>query len=326
MKYETIANKTPIFQIIRCPKCFSYEIDAENAQNSHLKCASCGTSYLSSKGRPVLLSPENEIFKSIDYHNLQDEGSHKFKNHMKRILPKLSVNMSREKILTTFIKKSQSNSDPLVLVIGCGNQRAELENLIKGNDATKIIYTDVDVNSDADIFCDAHNQPFQNLTFDIVITTAVMEHVMYPEQVAKEIIRILKIDGLLYSELPFMQQVHEGAYDFTRYSLSGHKRLFNRISVIKCGIVAGPATALVWAIESFLLAFIKSNKSIMLVKIFVRLIFSWIKYFDYILVHHPSAIDGASCTYIWGTKNSKAVTDISIIREYNGGQSLSHNS
>jgi hypothetical protein len=24
-----------------------------------------------------------------------------------------------------------------------------------------------------------------------------------------------------------MQQVHEGAYDFTRYTLSGHRRLFN---------------------------------------------------------------------------------------------------
>jgi len=60
-----------------------------------------------------------------------------------------------------------------------------------------------------------------------VVTTAMIEHVLYPEEVGAEICRILKVGGLLYSELPFIQPVHEGAYDFTKYTLFGHRHLFN---------------------------------------------------------------------------------------------------
>ena len=65
--------------------------------------------------------------------------------------------------------------------------------------------------------------PFKEI--DLVIIQAVLEHVMYPNKVVSEIYRVLKNDGLIYSETPFMQQVHEGPYDFSRFTESGH-RLF----------------------------------------------------------------------------------------------------
>ena len=40
-----------------------------------------------------------------------------------------------------------------------------------------------------------------------------------PPRVVAEMHRVLRPGGLLYAEIPFMQQVHEGAYDFTRYTL-----------------------------------------------------------------------------------------------------------
>jgi hypothetical protein len=48
-------------------------------------------------------------------------------------------------------------------------------------------------------------------------------------RVASEIHRLLKSGGFVYSEIPFMQQVHEGAYDFTRYTLVGHRALFRAL-------------------------------------------------------------------------------------------------
>ncbi len=49
-----------------------------------------------------------------------------------------------------------------------------------------------------------------------------------PERVVSEIARVLKPAGMVYSEIPFMQQVHEGAYDFTRFTDSGQRWLFRQ--------------------------------------------------------------------------------------------------
>jgi len=187
-----------------------------------------------------------------------------------------------------------------------------------------LVYTDIDLGADVDIFCDGHDLPFVDGSFDAVITTAVLEHVLYPERVALEIGRVLRTGGVLYSELPFMQQVHEGAYDFTRYSLSGHRRLFRQFAELQSGMAAGPATALVWAIENFALAFFSGRHARLMAKVVVRCLFFWLKYFDYLLVRRPEAMDGASCTFFLGIKSDKPVDDADIIRHYVGAKHLQH--
>jgi SAM-dependent methyltransferase len=211
-----------------------------------------------------------------------------------------------------------------VLVVGGGCQRVWLDEQVGAGEMVNIIYSDIDITADVDLFCDGHDLPFVDATFDAVITTAVLEHVLYPERVATEIYRVLKVDGLLYSELPFMQQVHEGAYDFTRYTLSGHRRLFNSFSEIESGMVAGPATALVWSIENFVLAFISDSRMRKLTKALVRLCFAWLKYCDRLLINRPEAMDGASCTYLLGRKMEGLVLDSEIISRYVGAKHLRH--
>jgi SAM-dependent methyltransferase len=212
----------------------------------------------------------------------------------------------------------------VVLVVGGGRQRQWLDARLAAGDAIRVIYSDIDAGADVDIYCDGHDLPFGEGVFDAVITTAVLEHVLYPERVAAEIHRVLKVGGVLYSELPFMQQVHEGAYDFTRYTLSGHRRLFNGFSELESGMVAGPATALVWAIENFALAFSMRPGMRNAMKTAVRLIFSWIKNFDRWLENRPGAMDGASCTYFLGRKIEGRVADAEIIARYVGAKHLRH--
>ena len=43
---------------------------------------------------------------------------------------------------------------------------------------------------------DAHSLPFNNNTFDLVICTEVLEHVVHPDKVLKEIKRILRRNGI----------------------------------------------------------------------------------------------------------------------------------
>src|SRR5207237_1273309 len=42
---------------------------------------------------------------------------------------------------------------------------------------------------------------------------------------------------------------HEGAYDFTRYTRTGHRRLLRGFDELGSGAVSGPAVALVWSVR-----------------------------------------------------------------------------
>jgi SAM-dependent methyltransferase len=266
------------------------------------------------------------VFCLDDYRNAKvfslNKGGLLF--HLQNLIPQPSVNLANKRVLSIVRKLLEKIPSATVLVVGGGSQRRWLNERLGASDSVQVVYSDIDSGADVDLFCDGHDLPFVDESFDAVVTTAVLEHVLYPERVAAEIIRVTKKDGLLYSELPFMQQVHEGAYDFTRYTLSGHRRLFNGIAEIESGMVAGPGTALVWAIENFAIAFIVRPVLRKITKVVVRLAFGWIKYFDLLFVRNPAAMDGASCTYLLGSKIEGHVSDADIIARYVGAQDLKH--
>jgi SAM-dependent methyltransferase len=289
-----------------------------------LKCADCGAEYPIVQGHPVLLNRRNRVFRPEYYTDEAVQPRPRKPVRLKRFIPDISVNVARDASLSAFKEKFRRDKQNHVLVVGGGSQRASLELQFADSPHIRFIYCDIDIGSDVDCYCDAHELPFHDQTIDGVITTAVLEHVMYPERVAAEISRVLVPGGILYSELPFMQQVHEGAYDFTRYTLSGHRRLFNQFEVIRSGMVAGPATSLLWAIEHFALSFARNQRLRLMVKGGVRMSFFWIKYLDYWLCKQAQATDGASCTYILGRKSVAAVADDAIIAGYIGGQNLRH--
>jgi hypothetical protein len=50
---------------------------------------------------------------------------------------------------------------------------------------------------------------------------------------------MLRTKGVVYDETPCMKHVHEGPYDFTRFTASGHHYLFKNFSQICSGVTAG---------------------------------------------------------------------------------------
>jgi SAM-dependent methyltransferase/uncharacterized protein YbaR (Trm112 family) len=309
--------------LLECPQCHKGKpLIAESS--SHLFCECCGSRYDISHGRPVLLQPNNKIFCPEDYRTASKPISEKPTNSWLRFLQSPSVNLSRNQVLSKLSQSLKKTPSATVLIVGGGRQRMWLDKLLNADDSVTTVYCDVDINADIDFFCDAHDLPFVDGVFDAVVVTAVMELVIYPERVAAEIHRVLKVDGYLYSEMPFMQQVHEGAYDFTRYTLSGHRRLFNGFTETEAGMVSGPGTALGWAIENFALAFMVHPVRRKIIKAIVRLSFFWLKHFDRLLVYRPGAMDGASCTYFYGQKINGKVDDSDIIARYKGAKHLKH--
>jgi SAM-dependent methyltransferase len=274
--------------------------------------------------RPVLLRSDNELFRIGEYVNARTAEAVRPEWRWKHLVPEPSVDLVSDRMLLRLRGMLEASGSATVLVIGGGRQRQRLDERLGAADALRIVYSDVDVLADVDLFCDGHDLPFADGMFDAVVTIAVLEHVLYPERVAAEIYRVLKSGGLLYSELPFMQQVHEGAYDFTRYTLSGHRRLFNRFAEIESGMVAGPGTALAWSIENFVLAFLRGTTVRNVARATVRILMFWLKYFDFLLAHRPEAMDGASCTFLMGRKIEGQVPDAEIVARYVGGRPWSH--
>lgn len=275
-------------------------------------------------GVPVLIRRDNEVFPPSSYLKYIGRSRGRPSSLFSNLIPSPSINLASRANLREFAHALVGVQPAYVLVVGSGLQKTWLEKLCSAYQNIRLVYCDIDAGAIVDVFCDAHELPFEDAVFDGVITTAVLEHVLDPERAVSEMHRILAPGGVIYSEIPFMQQVHEGAYDFTRYTLSGHRRLFRYFLDIRRGAVAGPATALVWAIEHFALAFFAGPRLRQVAKALVRLAFFWIKYFDYLLFAKTQAMDGASCTYFLGRKQDRAVKDLEIIRGYRGGKVFGH--
>jgi hypothetical protein len=134
----------------------------------------------------------------------------------------------------------------------------------------------------------------------------------------EEIHRVLKKQGLVYAETPFMQQVHMGRYDFTRFTYLGHRRLFREFEEIDSGATAGPGTVLAWSYKYFLLSFASSKALTRLIMIFAHLTSFYLKYFDYYLIHKAGTLDAASGFYFMGRKGGQALSDRDLIKLYRG--------
>lgn len=312
-----------LLPLLQCPQCHVGKLSVED-DSRVLLCNACATRYPVTHGRPVLLRPDNAVFSLENYRGAVPPTAEIQGKWWLQFMPTSSVNLSSERVLARMRQLLAEQSSARVLVVGGGRQRQWLDERLGAGDSVRVVYSDIDVGADVNLFCDGHDLPFVDSAFDAVVTTAVLEHVLYPERVAQEIHRVLKIGGLLYSELPFMQQVHEGAYDFTRYTLSGHRRLFNGFAEIDSGMVAGPGTALVWAIENFVLAFLAQPVFRKVAKALVRIAFAWLKHVDRLLVNRPEAMDGASCTYFFGRKIEQHIPDADIIARYVGAKHLKH--
>lgn len=298
---------------IICPSC-NKELASVNKK---IICNYCDLLFPTIKEKIVLVSKENQLFPLSDYseNHYNKKITPQNKNFFKNFIPSPSVNLSQKRVLKKLLKSLSSiKQDYKILVLGCANQKNKLNKIFKKNNS--LILSDISLNSDCNIIFDIHNIPFKSNTFDAVITTAVLEHVYNPEEAVNEIFRVLKKDGVVYSEMPFIQQVHEGAYDFTRLSMVGHHKLFKKFENIEDGIVAGPATALYWSIENLLIAFSSSIVVRNTMKAISRLFFSWVKYLDYIICLNRKSLDGASCTYILAKKSNKIRTALEVIDCY----------
>ena len=109
--------------------------------------------------------------------------------------------------------------------------------------------------------------------------------------------------------------MHEGAYDFTRFTDSGHRFLFRGFERIDSGTVAGAGTALRWSVDYFVARPDPVGASSAGL---VALCFFWLSYLDRFLDRRHSA-DAASSVFFLGRKADRAISRKEILDYYQGG-------
>lgn len=308
--------------MLACPVC---QASLEQVDESLLRCTCdrCLHSYPVLNGIPILINESNSIFRIRDFiqqsnssFRIDDKVS--FRNRLIRNLPKANANLKAHDNYNTLSQLLLENStNPLVLVVGGRVGGKGMESLLK-HPEIQLITTDVIYGPETDWICDAHNLPFKNSVFDGVISQAVLEHVVDPYRCVEEMHRILKPHGLIYVETPFMQQVHEGRYDFTRFTHLGHRRLFRYFREVSSGAVSGPGMALAWAYRYFLLSFTSSQRIRAAIQMLAHLTSFWLKYFDRYLIDKAGTFDAASGYYFIGTKEEQPLSDRELIKQYRG--------
>jgi len=76
-----------------------------------------------------------------------------------------------------------------------------------------------------DVITDGKNYPFENETFDRILIRCVLEHVDNPSYILREAYRILKSNGKIIIEVPFINPIHGAPDDFYRFTPNGLKKI-----------------------------------------------------------------------------------------------------
>ena len=201
-----------------------------------------------------------------------------------------------------------------LLVIGGGSVGQGMAP-IYDHPGIEIFAFDIYDSPNVQFIADGHHLPLPDDHFDAVIIQAVLEHVLQPAQVVAEIWRVLRPGGLVYAETPFMQQVHEGPYDFTRYTESGHRYLFRNFDVLASGASGGPGVQFMWSVDYLARSLFRSRKAGKAAK----LAFFWTQYLDRI-IPDDYAQDAASGVFFYGSKAAQPIEPREIITYYKGAQ------
>ena len=313
-----INNYHEIEKLLRCPGCNSELLtmqDKIKCTNSICFHNKSDNWYKSINQIPILVS--NTSCDTLI--NPEKIKSYIFRNEDKNWIKKIKLFVDSSNIVThenvkEFIDLVKSISDsPKVLIIGSGEVGEGVNFMIDDNEIS-LVGIDVYENDHVNIVADAHYLPFAKNSFDGVWIQAVLEHCVMPYDVVEQIHRILKPEGIVYAETPFMQQVHEAAFDFTRYTVLGHRYLFRDFEAIKIGGNRGSDVVLSWSVNYFIFSISKNKLLGKIFGLFMRIILWPFKIF----IKPESLFDSSSGVFFLGRRSNERIAHKDLVRLYKG--------
>jgi SAM-dependent methyltransferase len=316
-----LVDLADVAPLLRCPRCRCRLLDADDGMRCSLPWCGLGgaASFPVIDCWPVLVDFETSV---LDREQLEAPprgvgvGPHRWS--IERLpRPLRSWWKPRNRVAAAKVERLLSllpDPAPLVLIIGGATMGNGVEALYDDPRASVVAF-DIAPTALIQFVADAHRIPLAPGSVDAVVVQAVLEHVLHPGRVVEEIHRVLRPSGLVYAETPFLQQVHAGPYDFSRYTSSGHRYLFRAFDEIDAGPVAGPGTQLVTSLDHLVRGLLRSELAGKL----ARAAFAFLRHLDR-LVPTAFAMDDASAYYFLGRRSEHELSPRDIVRYYRGAQ------
>ena len=317
MGLMTFADIAPL---LACPRCGAPVVDAGTAL--HCGSSACALSAVGSfplaDRQPLLVDFERSVLEPAGSASSGAVDPLRARWSIERLAPPLRpLFKPRNRIAAHNVERMLSllpAPSPVALVVGGGTMGNGVEAIYE-NRRTRVIGFDIYGSPLTQFVADAHHIPLASASVDAVLIQAVLEHVLDPARVVGEIHRDLRPDGLVYAETPFLQQVHAGPYDFTRFTSSGHRYLFRAFAEIAAGPVAGPGAQLLTSIDHLVRGLTRSELAGKL----ARAVCAWLRLLDR-LIPVEYAMDDASAYFFLGRRAERELSPGEIIGYYRGAQ------
>jgi SAM-dependent methyltransferase len=311
-----------LIDILRCPRCRGRLEPAEAPVEAQLRCTTdeCGLRrepFAAIHGQPVLIDFERSIVQKDTL--LESGGGSTIPRHdpfraaIGRVLFGTNQTAAQyARYLATALKTDHGSDQPRpkLLVIGGGEIGSGAADLYAAPHID-LIGTDIYASPHTHLLADGHSLPFADQSLDAVWIQAVLEHVLGPDDVVAEIHRVLKPRGFVFADTPFLWPVHEGAFDFTRYTLSGHRWLFRRFELLSAGYSSGVGQTLALAVRAALGGVFRSRK----VGSAAAMLFFWVRFLDSMSSRRGN-LDACAGMFFFGRKSEHSLTYTDIIQYY----------
>jgi SAM-dependent methyltransferase len=290
------------------------------AGDQSMTCSRCQTVYPVVRGIPVLIHDANSVFRRADFQSSSPyagasgyAGAADQTTGLTRAYRRFARRLSEAPVPDDgkFDQLRRSlTADPTrkVLIIGAGERDTS-------GDVTR---TDVAFAAGIDCICDAHDLPFEDGSFDVVFAESVLEHVCDPQRCVSEIARVLSVGGTVCAMTPFLQPVHMGAYDFTRFTYLGHRRLFRMFDEIGSGTCGGPGYSAIHILRNAVIGITDNRRARAILKLMMLLLTYPLRYIDRFLSRTQSSYNASCAFYFCGTKREMPISDRDILAFFRG--------
>ena len=193
-----------ISNLICCPYC-------QNSLTEDFKCQHCNISFPSKDNQPNL-----KVTKKITFNiNLSYEPEFGYFPWEKVALEWPSIGNGIKRLphwdiqdfqMLSVVPKVDPTDGLVALDIGCGENRQRFK---EGLETLGYTSVGIDIFGQApDILADAHSLPFKDESFDVIMSSAVFEHLKNPFVAMKELYRVAKPNAKIYLVIAFTEPFH----------------------------------------------------------------------------------------------------------------------
>ena len=290
-------------KILVCPECHSGSLQYNKSQ---IICQSCNSEYPIITDTPLLIkskSPIRTLFLDDLKSNTQPEMKSKIKNALKTPEERFWSRKSKQYIYNLLKESNPDNVNNIVLNVGTGVEKTFNRAFSQYNEIIKIGLPHI---GKVDAFGDAMDYPIADDSVDLLFSSSVVEHLSDPELAVREINRVLKPNGIVYAEIPFLRAFHMIPIDYQRYTISGIESLFTRngFTTINTGVSSGAFTALALFLRDFAIAITPTAIGQFVTRVITSWLFQPIKYLDR-LVENRKWVNTLACNFFFVGQKEK---------------------